>query len=344
MSTTIDLTGGLEAAQDALLAAPPGDDPDFREGLAFWFTDSEGRFGVPRIALEHIARDWSVPFIEQLNLAFADGRALTGTGAGGAFTNETTEQLARGHTVEFRCLEPFRRWSVSYRGRAIDTTAAAQAAGTVDPADEVDVALDLEATMAAPPWVQGTMGALEVDDAIFIGDVGGLRFEQLFRGEGTLRVGTEEWTTSGQGLRIHRRGARNTTDFRGHVWQSAVFPSGRAFGYIAFAPRADGSPSYSEGYVVEDGRLVPATVVDAPWLRRLDEHQQVPVVLETAAGQTRIEGETVASTFRPFRPGTTTAWTQSPVTFEQGCVRYRWDGEEACNMIERSSLPELVTG
>src|SRR6185312_2234871 len=107
--------------------------------------------------------------------AFADGRALTGTGAGGAFANETTHQLARGHTVEFRCLEPFRCWAVSYRGRAIDTTAAAQAAGTVDAANEVEVALDLEATMAAPPWVQGTLGALAADDAIFVGDVGGLR-------------------------------------------------------------------------------------------------------------------------------------------------------------------------
>ena len=66
--------------------------------------------------------------------------------------------------------------------------------------------------------------------------------------------------------------------------------------------------------------------------------------------EVRIDGQTVASTFRPYLPGMSSVWTQppfsgwtqSPVSFEKAVARYRWDGEEAYNMIERSSLPELI--
>ena len=46
-----------------------------------------------------------------------------------------------------------------------------------------------------------------------------------------------------------------------------------------------------------DGDLIPARVVEAPWLRRLQPlGEDVSVVLETADGTVRIEGETVLST------------------------------------------------
>ena len=74
-------------------------------------------------------------------------------------------------------------------------------------------------------------------------------------------------TFTGTGLRIRRQGVRKLEGFWGHCWQSALFPSGRAFGYIAYPPRPDGEPTYNEGYIFSgDGELVPARVVEAPWL------------------------------------------------------------------------------
>lgn len=147
-----------------------------------------------------------------------------------------------------------------------------------------------------------------------MGNVAGRRFEQLLRGSGTLRVGK--------------------------VWQTAVFPSGSAFGYIVAAPDADGSPSYNEGFVYVDGQMRPAQVVEAPWLRKLDCPQQVPVVLATDTGEVRIDGETIASNFYPYNP--TRTWTQSVLSYEMATARYRWNGEETYNMIERSALPEQI--
>jgi hypothetical protein len=163
----------------------------------------------------------------------------------------------------------------------------------------------VEARMAVPPWVQG---ALQADAASALetsveGDLmGGDRYEQLFRATGSVRVAGEEHVFTGTGLRIRRQGVRRLEGFWGHCWQSALFPSGRAFGYIAYPPRPDGRPTFNEGYLylgdsAGDGELIAARVVEAPWLTRLQPlGEDVSVVLETADGTHRIEGETVLST------------------------------------------------
>jgi hypothetical protein len=126
--------------------------------------------------------------------------------------------------------------------------------------------------------------------------------------------------------------------FRGHAWQSAVFPSGRAFGYCTYPPRTDGKPTLDEGFLFEgDGKLIPARIVEAPWLRKLQpKGQDVSLVLETDQGATRIAAETVVSTFHmlPGGPG--------GFNLQQAIARYTWDGESANGMLERSSPSEQV--
>ena len=77
------------------------------------------------------------------------------------------------------------------------------------------------------------------------------------------------------------------------------FQSGRGFGYIVYPPREDDLPTYNEGYIFDgDGELIPAWVVEAPWLRRLrPSDEDVSVVLETADGTTEIQGMSVVSNF-----------------------------------------------
>ena len=174
--------------------------------------------------------------------------------------------------------------------------------------------------------------------------MGGDRYEQLFRATGSVRVAGEEHTFTGSGLRIRRQGVRRLEGFWGHCWQSALFGSGRAFGYIAYPPRPDGQPTFNEGYVFEgDGDLIPASVVEAPWLSRLQPlGEDVSVVLETANGTERIEGETVVSTHDITDPAEVPAemmellanWTFPAL--QQAGVRYRWNGEETIGMLERS--------
>ena len=77
-----------------------------------------------------------------------------------------------------------------------------------------------------------------------------------------MRIGDETYDIDGGANRIRRQSIRRTAKLRGHAWQAALFPSGRAFGYIAYPPRDDGKDTYNEGYVFDgDGALIPARVV-----------------------------------------------------------------------------------
>ena len=236
----------------------------------------------------------------------------------------------------FRCVEPFRVWTASFDGTAVETSTDALIAGHSE-GSTVDVSFTVEATMAAPPWVQGTLfpeAAEMLAHSIEGKFMGGPRHEQLFRAEATFRAGDEQHTFTGSGLRIRRQGIRDIGEFWGHAWQSALFPSGRGFGYIAYPPRPDGSESYNEGYLfMGDGALVPAKVKQAPWLTAVRSNgDDASVVLESELGLTHIEGETIVSTYELGIPEI----PQFPVLF-QGGARYRWDGEETYGMLERSS-------
>jgi hypothetical protein len=247
--------------------------------------------------------------------------------------------------LAFELVEPFRHWRMRLEGLATETTVEDQiAAKHPTSAPNVAIEIEIDITSAVPPWENGALlpEAKRVLDEQDEGALmGGPRYEQLSRATGTARIGDDEHHIDGGALRIRRQGVRGLATFRGHAWQSAVFPSGRAFGYIAYPPRDDGLPTYNEGYLFEgDGELTPAWVVDAPWLRRLQpKGQDVSVVLETAHGTTRIEAESALSTFMVMRGvGATAAY---PV-LQQAITRFTWDGETANGMMERSMPSDRI--
>jgi len=345
---TLDLSGGLPLSREDVLTSTP-DNPEMREGVNIWLHDDQGRFSLPRIGVEAVASGWDRPAV-QANMGFADGRVLVGSCVGEAhnpYDEDGKPTVIGAGPIRFQCLEPFRRWTMSYSGDALDTRVADQIAGRVPDGPRVAVEIEVDMTMVVPPWIQGQMGEqarklLEGGkEGLFMG---GDRYEQLFRAAGTLRVGGEELSFTATGLRIHRQGVRDTGDFRGHCWQSAVFPSGKAFGYIAFPDEQDGSPSYREGFVFDGEKMQPATVLEAPWLTRFQaEGGPVPLVLETEQGIERVGAVTTTSTAIAGTPNLAKVAAMSAgntavrsLFFHQGGARYTWNGESAYGMIERS--------
>lgn len=343
---SIDLTGDLDASRDYVFAKRP-DEPEMRDAVNMWVSDDRGVLGLPRIAVEALASKWDSHDLS-LNVAFPNGRVLSARGSGKSHAPHGPDGkptiLGTG-ALEFRCIEPFRLWTASFNGTAAEMTTQDQMKGALPgQGSAVEVEFHIDARMAVPPWIQGQMSvtaAAQLKSGVEGNFMGGDRFEQLFRAQGTLRIGTEVHTFSGSGLRIKRQGIRKIEGFWGHCWQSALFPSGRGFGFIAYPPRPDGSASYNEGYIFEgDGALIPAHVVHAPWLTKLQARDQdVTVVLESEQGRTTIEGETLVSTFAMGRP-------EMPPDFpvlQQAGARYRWNGEETYGMIERSSRKDKIT-
>jgi hypothetical protein len=117
-----------------------------------------------------------------------------------------------------------------------------------------------------------------------------------------------------------------------------LFPSGKGFGALAFPERPD-QPTYNEAFVFDGERMIPAVLVDAPWLRRLQPNgEDVSLTVRTKEGDVRIEGETVLSACMAG------GLPEFPPALQQAGVRYRWDGEETFGMMERSIPVEQLEG
>lgn len=351
---TVDLTGGIDPSREYMLAERP-ENPEMRDSVSFWVVDDRGEIGLPRIGIEAVAANWDAHDI-QVNAAFPDGRVYRLRSNGPSLPAQGPDGrpivLGAGGLV-FRCVQPFANWTMSYNGPAVQTSSADLVEGRKD-GPTVDIGFHVEATMVVPPWVQG---ALQSEagarlKASVEGDLmGGPRYEQLFTATGYFDVGADHRSFIGSGLRIRRQGVRKLAGFWGHCWQSAVFPSGRAFGYIAYPPRADGQPTFNEGYIFTgDGGLVPARAVQAPWLTRLQSKgEDVSLVLETADGVVEIAGQTVFSTHDMHHNDdmySMHALKQETAGFpalQQAGARYTWEGEETYGMLERSNPLDKIT-
>ncbi len=341
--TGLELSGGYDPALDYLLPEKP-DDPAMRESVSMWISDDAGRFGFPRFCIEAVAGAWENRGVEA-NVAFPDGRVLIGSGG----FAPAPARLVQGRAVTlnagpltFEVLEPLRHWRMTFDGDAYETTIARQVMGERGgPVRRLRIEVD--AVMAVPPWTPGEQAVRIGDHATVnaVGAVDGHRHEQLFRCSGRFAVdGETEKAFTGTGLKIRRFGVRNIGEFPGHCWQSALFPSGRAFGIMAFPPRSDGTPAYSEGFVFDGRRKVYAKLVEAPWMTEFVAHGgPVDVVLETDEGQTRITGKTHDSTYVAVGAPMFGDWPRDRdrgLPFHQGGALYTWGEESAYGMIERS--------
>jgi hypothetical protein len=346
---SIDLTGGLPLTREHVFAERP-DNPEMRDSASFWIIDDRGEVALPRIGIEAVASRWDAHDL-QVNITLEDGRVYRLRADGPALPSAGPDGqptvLGAGGLV-FRCAEPFNSWTVTFDGAAVQTSSSDLVEGRRD-GPLVDVRFEVETTMVVPPWVQGALFREEGErlaTSMEGGLMGGARYEQLFRATGRLAIGgNEEHTFAASGLRIRRQGVRHLAGFWGHAWQSAVFPSGRAFGYMAYPPRADGEPTFNEGFLfMGDGALVPARMVQAPWLRRLRaKGEDVSFRLQTADGVVSIGGETVFSTHDIHHDDDMASMKAMMAempdfpALQQAGVRYSWDGETTFGMLERSS-------
>jgi hypothetical protein len=337
----IDLAGQLDPAREyGVPDLYDITDVGMREAVSMWLYDDEGRFGFPRLAFEATGPNWESDLI-QVSVAFPSGRLLDASGSAPARPREDDDgnlSIFAAGELEFRVVEPFKQWRVSFNGPAVDTTSEAQRDRTVDSSVTTDIALEIDVTIAAPPWITGKKPDVTPGDGVpnFF-DRAGLRYEQLVRAAGTLRIGDEEWSFTASGIRVRRYGVRNITGLGGLSWQSAIFPSGRGFRYQVLLPDL-----YEEAFILDTGRLLPARTVDVSWMTKLiPSGEDVSFVLESELGRHEIQAETVYSFFIPYGDEVPTegAW---PLHWQHAGVRYTWDGEVTYGMIERVSALDKV--
>ena len=330
---SVDLTSGLDAARELFLTQPAAT-VGSRDAASFWAWDNCGLIGIEDNAVEAVSPNGTVSEM-RMTVTLPGGRILRN------FEGGTAHQIldAEGRATHLGAgpmgidvVLPFRRYRTYFQGTATDTTFEALLAGRTDDR-RIDVDYEIIHDPIVPAWQNGTLntGAQQHQAAM----LGGYRVEQLGRSEGRIKIGGVEMRWEGGSNRVRRQGVRNMNGASGHAWQAAVFPSGRAFGFRAHPTRVGGEPSYNEGYVfLERGQLVPARVVEAPWLNRMAFNaQDVGFTLETENGRRiRIEGELLMAA-----PGLGAQSKGFPPLL-QGIARYRWEGELGYGMTERSNL------
>jgi hypothetical protein len=156
----IDLTGGLPADREETFAERP-DDPEMRDSMSFWVSDDRGAIGLPRVGIEAYAANWD-SHDYQVNLAFPDGRVYRLRDTGKSWSPQGPEGrptvLGTG-PLHFRCVEPFRTWTMSYAGDAVQTSTESLIRATGD-GPRVPIEFDVDAHMAVPPWIQGRCPAM----------------------------------------------------------------------------------------------------------------------------------------------------------------------------------------
>lgn len=331
--------GGLAPHYDYMLAERP-DDPAMRESASIWLYDDQGRFGLTRVGIEAVGATWDAHRVD-FSGVMRDGRVFTEIGGAHPtmppFGDDGVPRVLGAGPLRMECIEPYHRWRVTYTGQPLATSSADMAALTIDPGRTAPFAFDVEVEMVTPCWVQDNTpeklvgkSEREMDDARSMGL--GYRMEHQFRAQGTITVDGETIPFTGTGNRIHRQSVRPLEGFRGHVWQAAVFPDGRAFAFIAYPPGEDGS-TYNEGYVFEDGVMHDAVATTIPWLDDLiPEGEDLSLELAYNGKTARIAATGMFNTFKhgiAEMPG---------FRLNQGGAHYTWGDQSAYGMVERSVL------
>ena len=345
MATTINaFSGGLDLDKDLVLPAQPTE-PEMRESVSVWLFEESGAFGFPRMGIEAEAGSWDDRRL-QAAFTFPDGRALNGAARGAppsAIDAEGRPTIIGAGPLTFRCIEPFRRWTMAYEGNALDGLVQEQIDKSYGKRGSKPIKLQVDMTMVTPAWVQETridpnMSETEKANAGAMGI--GYRFEHHLRAVGTYEIDGKTYQFKGVGTRIHRQSIRRLEGFFGHCWLSAVFPDGSAFGSLAYPPRegSNGEYSYNDAVIYKNGRLLPARIIQAPFLRRIvPSGDEMVLELESDLGRTVIEGTTALNTFRIGNPDI------GGLNLQQGGALFRWDGQQAYGMCERSTHESLTT-
>jgi hypothetical protein len=250
-----------------------------------------------------------------------------------------------GSNLHFRCIEPFRRWKVTFDGIVCRTPRAEMLGGRLRDGARERMLLDLDLECVTPIWdaqesASSAHGTGSMEDQVW----GREHYQQLYLMTGTAQLHTEgELRIDTSGVRDHSRGPRGHAmdKWGGHTLIHVLFPSGRAFG-VQTMWLPTGEVSLDTAYVLVDGEMHHAAGVELPRLERLGlGGEEMALTLRSELGDHHLTGTEIRTTFvTPQRLGMAfgadRAGAHGILGF--GHARWVWDGEVGYGLTERSNV------
>lgn len=341
----MDLSAGLPDAREDIARVEPSI-PFWADNLLFAVHDPST--GVAMwLHLNSVPNDWSM-WHEN---CFALMPGEDGVVSSWSFHRTAPDRRPAGASMSFECLQPFRRWRVTFDGHGMHASLADVRRSLAPHGVTVRWKFDLEIECVTPAWdyrtsVHSQSGRGSMDNQSFASE----HYEQMYWAHGTVQFGRDELPFDGYGWRDHSQGPRGSgegTVWGGHVTAGTVYESGRGWGATQFwGP--DGSVNLEAAWVSErPGELQHARVVDAPQLTRLvTDGEELPFVLEWTGGRL----ETSIRTTRSLWLAIVSASGLTPRGIVLGRNPHRegtmylpewgtseWNGELGRSFVERSN-------
>jgi len=332
-----DFSNGLPIEKESVVSERPTE-PFWCENLLFALSDPKTDVGF-WLHLGSIPNEWDI-WEERFVIALpGDEGLLSWIG----YYHTPQERKPAGPGLAFKCVEPFRRWKVTFDGFATHVPTADMQNGLAKQGPHKRLVFDLDIECTTPVWdahmsAHGKGGKGEMVSQNWAKE----HYEQMYFARGEMRVGDKTYPINGSGWRDHSRGPRGGSGgepFGGHVIAGAQFPSGRAFIFSTYW-RPDGKITLEGGCVVDkDGTFHPAEVVAPPRVPTLQmSGEKIPVRLRWDGGQLETHIETRRSIWFSMQKtlplGLLMEGRGQTYVLNFGPVE--WDGEVGEVYIERS--------
>ena len=275
---TPDYSSGLPVSREAVATADPGV-PFWTENLLFCPYDPVCDIGA-WLHLGSMPNDFGLWEDRVLICLPGDQGVLSMW----AYYRTAQHNKPAGANLAARCIEPFRRWQVTFDGYAQHISNIDMQAGLAPDGPRKRVVMDLTIEAAMPVWdahtsATGDTGKGGMDTQSWAKE----HYEQMYRATGVVRVDGVEYPYNGTGWRDHSTGPRGGSGgdpWGGHVIAGCLFPSGRALIFSRYW-KPDGTINLEGGCVYEpDGGFHHCEVVAAPRLTGLQwTGEELPIGL-----------------------------------------------------------------
>lgn len=332
-----DLSGGLPDERETIVAQKPAE-PFWAENLLFALYDPKCDLAF-WLHLGSVPNDWDM--WEDRVLAALPGDE--GVLSMWAYHKTPQAKKPAGSNLAFKCVEPFRRWTVTFDGFATHTSYADMEKGIAPDLTRKRMTIDLDVEMQSPVWDAHTAahshgGRGEMSTQGWAKQ----HYQQLYRARGTVRVEDKTYDFDGAGWRDHSRGPRGGgggEPWGGHVTSGSLFPSGRALIFSSYW-RPDGKVTLEGASVLDrDGAFHPAEILTRPQLNGLIlSGERVPVRLRWDGGEVAAtittEKSIYVSMMKKLAVGKDLDGPGLMYVLQWG--KCEWDGETAITFFERS--------